>query len=168
MLFYNIILSISLSLSFISFSMAGSPLQDMDGHNISFSDLRGKWVLINYWASWCQACLDEIPEFNRFYEDNKNNDVVMFAVNYDGLPVDAQKKLMTQWDIHYPSLKKDPSSSLHLGDIRGVPVTFVFNPQGQLSHTLYGGQTINDLKRAITTLPENLHQSRSPSAKEQR
>ena len=127
----------------------GAVLQDMSGQKISFSDLQGKWVLINYWASWCQTCIDEIPVLNNFYEKNKNNNVALFAVNYDALPIDMQQKLIKQFDIRFPSLIKDPSNALQLGDIRGVPVTFVFNPQGQLSDTLYGGQTLNSLKDAL-------------------
>ena len=114
-------------LLFITSTHAGSELQDMSGNQISLSDLRGKWVLINYWASWCRTCVDEIPELNRFYEENKN--IALFAVNYDAIPFDTQQKLIKQLDIRYPSLIKDPANVLQLGDIRGVPVTFVFNPK---------------------------------------
>lgn len=128
---------------------AGTVLQDMSGQKISFSDLQGKWVLINYWASWCQPCIDEISELNHFYEKNKKNNVALFAVNYEALPVDMQQQLIKQFDIKYPSLQQDPARALRLGNIRGVPVTFIFNPQGQLSDTLYGGQTAESLKEAL-------------------
>lgn len=128
---------------------AGSMLQDMDGHQVSLSSLRGKWVLINYWASWCQTCIDEIPELNRFYADNKN--IALFAVNYDALSLHMQQQLITQFNIRYPSLQQDPAKILKLGDIRGVPVTFIFNPQGELTNTLYGGQTSESLYEAIAT-----------------
>lgn len=124
-------------------------LQDMDGHNISMPQLRGKWVFINYWASWCQSCIAEIPELNRFYKENKNSNIALFAVNYDGLSPDLQQKLIKQFDIRYPSFKDNPAKALQLGDIRGVPVTFVFNPQGRLSEALYGGQSIKSLKEVM-------------------
>lgn len=135
----------------IAYASAGTMLHDMTGQKISFFDLQGKWVLINYWASWCQPCIDEIPELNNFYEKNKENNVALFAVNYDALPLRMQQQLIKQFDIHYPSLKRDPANALQLGDIRGVPVTFVFNPQGQLSNTLYGGQTVESLKEVLAT-----------------
>jgi len=131
------------------FSHASIRLQQTDGQDIPLSTLNGKWILINYWASWCKSCLEEIPEFNRFYDTMKHQQVALFAVNYDALPLDKQQQLIRQLDIHYPSLKEDPANALELGDIRGVPVTYVFNPQGVLVSTLYGGQTAKTLKQAM-------------------
>lgn len=128
---------------------AEAVLHPFQGRTIPFSELQGKWVLINYWASWCQPCLEEIPELNKFYENNKKEKFALFAVNYDMLPDEMQQQLINHYNIHYPALKKDPGESLNLGDIRGVPVTFVFNPQGKLTETLYGGQKEKQLSRLI-------------------
>lgn len=133
----------------VAFAQAEGLLQGINGQDISLSELRGKWVFINYWASWCHSCIDEIPELNRFYEDNRNNNIALFAVNYEMLPLDIQQQLIKKLDIRYPSLKRDPANDLQLGDIRGLPVTFVFNPEGKLINTLYGGQTYNALKKEI-------------------
>ncbi|PWY55827.1 TlpA family protein disulfide reductase [Legionella qingyii] len=124
-------------------------LKDTQGNTISFSSLKGKWVLINYWAGWCKTCIDEIPELNHFYRKHENDPVVLFAVNYDGLPVHKQNKLIRKFNILYPSLATDPALALGLGDIIGVPVTFIINPQGDLVNTLYGGQDIKTLDTAI-------------------
>jgi len=127
-------------------------LNDVNGQNTPFTALKGKWVLINYWAGWCQTCVDEIPEFNRFNERHKNKGIALFGVNYDALPVFEQKSLIKRLNITYSSLAIDPGSELRLGDIAGVPVTFIFNPQGQLVETLYGGQTADNLDRIINKL----------------
>lgn len=116
-------------------------LQSTDDPNIAFSSLRGKWVFINYWASWCGPCIDEVPELNRFYTEHKNKKVALFAVNYDGLSSDEQRELAKKWHLKYPSLLNDPAAALDLGDIQVLPMTFVFNPQGELHDILYGGQT---------------------------
>ncbi|RUQ91041.1 TlpA family protein disulfide reductase [Legionella septentrionalis] len=126
-------------------------LEDLHGQKIPFSALNGKWVFINYWASWCQPCIEEIPELNEFYERYKNDNVVIFGVNYEALPVAEQKQLVKEYDIRYPALTNDPATLLKLGDIRGVPVTFVFNPQGELSGTLYGGQTSRSLSQIVAS-----------------
>jgi len=139
-----------LSFLFFTFSAnATNSLQDLSGREISFADLKGKWVFINYWASWCETCLLEIPELNRFYEENKSKNIEVFAVNFDALPVNKIQRLIKKYDIRYPSLKNDPREFLNLGDISGVPVTFVFNPEGQLTDALYGGQSAENLKQAL-------------------
>lgn len=130
-------------------SQAEVLLKDSSGHHTSFSNLKGKWVLINYWAGWCQTCIEEIPELNRFYHSHKNDPVALYAVNYDALPNAEQKALIKRLNIRYPSLLQDPGEQLKLGDIRGVPVTFVFNPQGNLVKTLYGGQNMASLNKVI-------------------
>ena len=120
-------------------------LQELNGNKIPFSSLKGKWVFINYWASWCEPCLAEIEEFNRFYAKNKHQNVALFAVNYDMVSASEQKHLAKRYNIQYPILKQDPGKMLNLGQIRGVPATFVFNPQGKLVKTLYGEQSMSNL-----------------------
>jgi len=151
MLVKKIISGTIISLFFSICAHADTVLQNIHGEKIPFASLAGKWVFINYWASWCQPCLDEIPELNRFYEQHKKNNIAMFAVNYDAMPVNEQKLLIQQFDIRYPTLKHDPARLLHLGDINGVPVTFVFNPQGQLVDRLTGGQTLASLNEVLAS-----------------
>ncbi|STX50042.1 thiol-disulfide oxidoreductase [Legionella busanensis] len=123
-------------------------LTTLNGEKIPFTSLKGKWVLINYWASWCQPCLDEIKELNQFYQLNKDK-IYLFAVNFDELSNHEQLGLIKKLNINYPSLAHDPRAMLKLGDLRGVPATFVFDPAGNFREALYGGQTINSLKKAI-------------------
>lgn len=121
-------------------------LHSITGEAIALSSLKGKWVFINYWASWCQPCLDEISEFNRFYEHNKNGNIAIFGVNYDALPNNKLQPLIKKFDIRYPSIS---SNDLNLGEISVLPITFVLNPAGELSTTLYGGQTLESLNEVI-------------------
>lgn len=130
-------------------SQANAALVDLSGNKVSLSSLKGNWVFINYWASWCHPCVEEIPELNQFYHRFKNDNVKVFGVNYDGLSISKQKHLIKELGIDYPSLEGDPAKTLSLGDIRGVPVTFILNPQGKLHKTLYGPQTMVSLRRAV-------------------
>lgn len=146
---YKIALLLLSLLSAPVFAQSETLLKDNQGNEIALSSLKGKWVYINYWASWCPTCLDEIPEFNRFYKANKKQEFALYAVNFDGLSEAKQNALSRRFKISYPSLLRDPSDALHLGDIRGIPVTFVINPQGELVKTLYGGQTAKSLQEVM-------------------
>lgn len=148
-LFFKYLISALILMMSITASHGEVLLQDTHGNSTSFSALKGKWVLINYWAGWCQTCVDEIPEFNRFYSNHKKDKVALFGVNYDALPLFEQKSLIKQLNISYPNLLNDPANQLRLGDITGVPVTFIFNPKGQLVKTLYGGQTAKTLEKVM-------------------
>jgi thiol-disulfide isomerase/thioredoxin len=112
--------------------------------------LKGHWVFINYWASWCEACVEEIQQLNQFYDENQQR-MLLFAVNYEDLELGQQHSLIKQLGIRYPSLKDDPSDSLNLGEITVLPMTFVLNPQGQLVKTLYGSVTRRRLAAILTS-----------------
>lgn len=120
-------------------------LQSIDGQEIALASLKGKWVYINYWASWCTPCLHEIPEINQFYQQYKDKNIAVFGVNYDGIDANEQRHLIQKYQLNYPSLSTDPAALLQLGDIKGIPVTFVIGPNGKLFDTQYGEQTIKSL-----------------------
>lgn len=152
-----LIILLSLAISFGSTAIHSEILlQDIQGNDIALPSLKGKWVFINYWASWCQPCLDEIPVFNQFYQANKSKNVAMFAVNYDGWSPARQERYIKKLNIQYPSLNHNTARALHLEDISVVPITFVFNPNGEYSTTLYGGQTLANLEEIISTSPHAL------------
>ncbi len=139
-------------LLYAAYSQADTLLEGIDGSAIQLSSLQGKWVFINYWASWCGPCVDEIAELNQFYENHQSSNLAVFAVNYDALPLYKQQRLIRKFDIHYPSLTLHSVAKLHLGNISVVPITFVFSPDGKLTTALYGGQTLESLNDVMTSV----------------
>lgn len=143
----------------VVFLLSGQPsmvhaavaLEDINGRKISLDSLHGKWVFINYWASWCGPCLDEIDEFNHFYSSKQADKVAVFAVNFDAASLPKQRELAQEYSIQYPSLNPSSLKSLHLDDISVVPVTYVFDPNGNLNTTLYGGQTEESLQALLNS-----------------
>lgn len=122
-------------------------LVTLAGQVIDMANLKGRPVFLNYWASWCEPCRQEIPELNRFAKTHPN--IWVLGVNYDGVDEQQLTALISGLGIQYPNLKTNPADALGLGDLPGVPVTFIFDSQGKLKKTLYGPQTMAQLEGAL-------------------
>ena len=120
----------------------------LNGKQSKLSDYRGKWVLINYWASWCKPCYKEIPELNEFYQAH-NAKVILLGVSFDLVKGAKLKQIVRKMKIQFPTLSKDPAQELAIGNVPGLPITYVFGPNGKLQNTLYGSQTRENLEQAI-------------------
>lgn len=123
-------------------------IKTVTGELIDFNRLERKWVIVNYWANWCEPCKKEIPELNAFAEANE--DVYLVGVNYDGVDNNRMLELIAYNDIHYYNAESDPSIHLGISDIPGLPVTFIFNRKGQLHKKLFGPQTKQSLEKALS------------------
>jgi len=124
-------------------------LQDMNGKPIHLSDYKGKWVVINYWASWCHPCQLEIPELNAFYFAHKDKDAVVLGFNYDQVPTAELPALAQRMGVFFPTLATDPASLLGVVSLPGLPISFLIGPDGQLKKTLLGEQTQKTLETAM-------------------
>ena len=134
---------------------ACSPAPDYttaNGDSGRFADHHGKWLVINYWAIWCKPCREEIPELNTFQQQNTDKVVVM-GVDFDQNPTDKLQTLIKELDIRFTVLTADPASVFGWGRAKGLPVTYIIDPQGKLVATLNGPQTLDSLNKAITTKP---------------
>lgn len=123
-------------------------LTDQNGHVVDLKTHPQKWLVINYWAPWCEPCKHELPEINQFYLTHRDT-VDVYGFDYDHPSRERLVELAKTMGLDYPLLAQDPSKQLHLGDIQGLPVTFIFNPQGTLVKTLVGPQTGADLSAVI-------------------
>ena len=122
--------------------------KDSKGNSIRLSDYRGKWVLINYWATWCKPCKKEIPVLNDLYQKNKDK-LVVLGVSYDKLTNDEINAVVKDQSIQYPMLSAFPLRNLGISHLSVLPVTFIINPKGELIRMLKGPQTEAQLKRAV-------------------
>lgn len=118
--------------------------RDSHGHAIRLSDYRNKWLVINYWATWCHPCVREIPELNAFATRYADKAVVL-GVSYDKLTPSEIKNAVRQFKFNYPLLEKDPAQQFNFEIISVVPTTILINPQGTVEKYLYGPQTLQSL-----------------------
>lgn len=113
-------------------------LKDTQDHSVYLSDLKGKWVIVNYWASWCHTCMDELPELNQFYHNLHDKNVVMYGVSYDPMPLSNLKDAVKILGIDFPVLADNPNQIWHFEDLSVVPTTFIINPEGKVADTIVG------------------------------
>ncbi len=123
-------------------------IRDNHGRLINLSDYRGQWIIVNYWATWCQPCLKELPELNTFYQQNRQRALVL-GVSYDGLAKAEINQLAQTLHLQFPLLQKFPLKRFGIQNIPALPVTFLIDPQGQLHETLHGPQTATSLQKHI-------------------
>jgi thiol-disulfide isomerase/thioredoxin len=134
-------------------------LHDTDGHEISITQLKNKWVIINYWASWCANCIEEVQEFNHFYANNRDKNIVLYGVNYNHLPIHDLKEDIQKVGIHYPVLIEDPSQIWHFDLMDVIPFTFIVNPAGKVAKTIIGTTSEQDLLGIIRSLQYGISSS---------
>jgi len=104
-------------------------LQDLDGKTITPESLKGKVVLINFWATWCGPCREEIPELIALQEHYKDQ-LVVLGLSVDERPAADVKAFAAAQSMNYPVAIADMTLQKAFGGISAVPATFVVNPDG--------------------------------------
>ena len=112
---------------------ASTELPGLDGdRTASIADYRGRWVLVNVWASWCTPCRTESPALERFYRAHRGRDFAILGIDSNDLSDDAIS-FVKRYGITYPQLR-DGSGDFAKDELgtTGVPESFLVNPQGRL------------------------------------
>ena len=107
-------------------------LPDIDGKQRSLSEFRGKWVLVNYWATWCPPCITEIPELVDFHERHRNKDAVVVGIDFEDIDTKELREFVDSYFMSYTILRMKPVAKSQLGIITGLPTSFLISPQGEL------------------------------------
>ena len=128
---------------------------DVFDNPISIKKLQGKWILLNYWATWCQACYQEIPTLNAL---NQIENIQVLGINFDKLPKDQLQQFVKNNNIHYTILTTDIGAKFGIQQISSLPVTFIISPQGDIIKELYGPQSeqvfLKNLENPKTSEPK--------------
>lgn len=119
---------------------------DIQG-SMRWDELRGNYVVVNYFAEWCAPCLRELPELNAFHEQ-AGDKVRLFGVSFDGLDNQALAALRDKYDIRFPLIQNQPLPNLPFATPQMLPATYIITPDGEVKGPLLGEQTIESLHRA--------------------
>lgn len=125
-------------------------LLDLQGNQRSLSEFRGKWVVVNYWATWCPPCLEEMPELEVFHSNHKDKDAVVLGVNMEDVSAARLREFVGKQFLSFPILRDRPRGRTELGSVPGLPTTFLVAPDGQLVARQVGPVTIESLERLIS------------------
>ncbi|MGE4500751.1 MAG: TlpA disulfide reductase family protein [Hydrogenovibrio sp.] len=109
--------------------------ETLEGKTVKLSDFRGKWVVVNYWATWCPPCRVEMPELGFFYDAHKDKNAVVLGVNYEDSSPAKVKSFLAQEDIKFPIVRQKggiDGKTTPFGPLRGLPTTYMVSPKGEV------------------------------------
>lgn len=120
----------------------------VDGKTFDLADQRGKWTVVNFWATWCGPCLKEMPELSAL--DAMREHIVVIGLAYEDATVEDMRAFLKQHPVVYPIALLDvynPPEDFETP--RGLPMTVLVGPEGKVAKTISGPVTAHDLEAAI-------------------
>ena len=108
-------------------------LRGADGRNLRLAEQRGQVVLVNFWASWCGPCKQEMPQLNRLYDKYRSAGFVMLGVNIDD---DARLGVSTaaRWGVKFPVLLDAEKTVSRQYDMGSMPATVLIDRDGRVRY----------------------------------
>jgi len=123
-------------------------LQQLHGDAVSLNEFRQKWVVLNYWATWCAPCRKEIPELSSL--DETRDDIVVLGLAYEDTDLETFDEFLEEFHPGYPILLVDVSVPPEpFGTPKVLPTTIILNPEGYPVKTYAGPVTKEDIESFI-------------------
>jgi peroxiredoxin len=114
-------------------------LKDPAGKQLSLKDFRGKVVFLNFWATWCPPCIEEMPAMEKLHQELEKDGLVMLAVNFQEGP-ERVKEFFTQHNLTFTPLLDRDGKVTEQYQAWGLPVTVVINKRGEIAARAMGSK----------------------------
>jgi len=108
-------------------------LRSLEGRNLRLAEQRGQVVLVNFWASWCGPCKQEMPHLNRLYDKYRSSGFVLLGVNIDD-DTHAAATAISRWGVRFPVLLDADKSVSKLYDLGSMPATVLIDRDGKVRY----------------------------------
>lgn len=125
-------------------------LEDLTGQRVSLSDLWGKPVLLNFWATWCSPCRQEIPELQEFHE-RYGEKIALVGVNW-GEDANTVRGFLAQFGVSYLNLLDPRGTTFVLYKLTGIPESFFIDPEGYIRGAWIGPITAESISKGFARL----------------
>jgi peroxiredoxin len=117
----------------------GFELVDVDGATLRLADFRGRPVIVNFWATWCPPCREEMPSMERAWVRLREQGVAMVAINV-GEDEETVFRFTADYPVTFPLLLDRDGVVVERWPVRGLPSTFVVDPDGRVAYRAIGGR----------------------------
>lgn len=120
----------------------------LDGTPFDLAAERGKWVIVNFWATWCVPCIKEMPDISKFVQDHA--DVAAIGLAYEDTDKADIVAFVRKHPVVYPIAQVDLfDPPKDFAEPRGLPTTYLIAPDGRVAHRFVGPVTAADLAQRI-------------------
>lgn len=137
-------------------------LKDVLGNTVRLSDYRGKIVFLNFWATWCPACVIEMPSMEKLYRKLKDKDFVMVAINLQETPAQV-KSFFEKLELSFSSLLDSNGEIGTWFAVNALPTTFILDKDGRIIGKALGPREW-DSRASIALFEHLIDSDRAPAA----
>lgn len=129
-------------------------LETLEGEKTKLSDYRGEKVIVNFWATWCPPCREEIPDFKELYE---KEDVEILAINM-GETEDKQEMVeefvYDEYEMEFPVLKEETGDLMEEFKVFAFPTSYFIDPDGHIQYVRPGQVAYDEMKKQLDKMDE--------------
>lgn len=128
---------------------------DINGKTLSADDLRGRVLLVDYWATWCKPCEIEMPGYQRLLDKYRDRGLVVIGISFDGnmqMSTETVEHYAARVGIRYPLVLDNPELQKHFGGIRGLPTTLLIDRNRRIRFKVVGFEYTDKVEAALLPL----------------
>lgn len=126
-------------------------LEDLDGNKITLSELKGKKIFLNFWATWCPPCKAEMPDIEKLYKETKDSGIIILAVNV-GEDKKTVQDFIVKNNYSFTVLLDAAGEVSQLYQVTGIPTSYFIDTEGYLYDGVTGAMPLESMKEYVNKL----------------